>query len=278
MNLSTKFFLMILSNFLIAVAVVGFISPHGIILGGATGISLVVTHYIPMNLSTTILIVNSILFVIGFICLGKKFALSTIANSILYPACMFVLEKIFPTNLTENIMLAAIFGGVLMGAGVGLILREGGSSGGTDILALILDRYFHFNLSIILYIIDGIVLSLQLIFSNSEQILLGIFVLALITLTMNKIMLMGKIQIQILVISDKIDLIREKIIREDFGATLFFIERGFTSRKDRGIMCVLPRRKLFGICKMISEIDPRAFVTISEVNEVRGEGFSFERH
>ena len=278
MKLIRKISIMIFSNFLIALAVIGFIAPHGMILGGATGISLVASHYIPMQLSTMILIVNGILFLIGFMTLGKNFAISTIANSILYPACMFILERFLNGTLTSNIMLAAIFGGVLMGAGVGLILRTGGSSGGTDILALILDKHLHFNLSIILYIIDGIILSLQIPFSNSEQILLGIFVLALITLTMNKIMLLGKTQIQIFIISDEIEIIRERILLEDAGATMFQIERGFTSKKDRGIMCIIPRRKLFNVCKMISEVDPHAFFTISEVNEVRGLGFSYGKH
>ena len=270
---------MIIANLLVAVAVSKFIAPHGIIMGGSTGIALTISHYLPFSLSASVFVINIILFLLGFLFFGKKFALSTLANSLLYPLMLAVLERMPMTpSLTANVMLAAIFGGVLLGCGDGLILRTGGSSGGTDILALILNKYLHSNISLLLYIIDGFILGCQLLFSNSEQILLGIFSLALFTLTMNKIMVMGKMQIQLLIISDKNNLIREKLLlEEDTGATMIAIEKGFTGTTGKGILCVIPRRKLYYVCEMITEMDPEAFFTISEVNEVRGRGFSLAK-
>ena len=91
-------------------------------------------------------------------------------------------------------------------------------------------------------------------------------------------MVMGKIQIQLLIISDQIETIREKLLlEEDTGATLFAIEKGFTGIQGHGILCVIPRRKLYYVSEMIAEIDPEAFFTISEVNEVRGRGFSLAK-
>ena len=272
-----KFFLMVLSNFLIAIAVAVFIVPHGIILGGATGIAILITHYFNFKLSTIILTVNALLFLAGLFYFGRKFALATIANTVLYPLMMSLLEMFLPAGfITNNVLLSAIFGGVLLGSGAGLILRLGGSSGGTDILALVLSDKFHLNVSIFLYMIDGVILSSQLIFSNAEQILLGIFTLALITLTINKIMLLGKSQIQLFIISDKIEIIKQKILQEsDSGITMFLIERAYTERQDKGILCVIPRRKLFAVSEIISSTDAEAFWTISEVNEVRGLRFTF---
>ncbi|MBO6265935.1 MAG: YitT family protein, partial [Acidaminococcaceae bacterium] len=274
-----KLLAMIIANLLVAVAVSKFIAPHGIIMGGSTGIALTISHYFPFSLSASVFVINIILFLLGFLFFGKKFALSTLANSLLYPLMLAVLERMPMTpSLTANVMLAAIFGGVLLGCGDGLILRTGGSSGGTDILALILNKYLHSNISLLLYIIDGFILGCQLLFSNSEQILLGIFSLALFTLTMNKIMVMGKMQIQLLIISDKNNLIREKLLlEEDTGATMIAIEKGFTGTTGKGILCVIPRRKLYYVCEMITEMDPEAFFTISEVNEVRGRGFSLAK-
>ena len=271
---------MLLGNFAVAAAVIIFIAPQGIILGGSTGIALALTHYIPFTLSATVFVINMLFFVTGFICLGKKFALTTIANSILYPLAMSLLEQlpIAGKPVTDNIMLAAVFGGVLMGGGIGLLLRAGGSSGGTDIPALILNKHFHLNVSVLLYVIDGLVLCSQAFFSSIEQILYGIFVLALFTMTMNRIMLMGKSQIQLFIISDESETIRQQILAEDAGATMFYVEKAYTGKQGKCIMCVIPRRKLYPITQLISATDPDAFFTISEVNEVRGAGFSFAKH
>ena len=271
---------MLLGNFAVAAAVIIFIAPQGIILGGSTGIALALTHYISFPLSATVFVINMLFFVTGFICLGKKFALTTIANSILYPLAMSLLEQlpIAGKPVTDNIMLAAVFGGVLMGGGIGLLLRAGGSSGGTDIPALILNKYFHLNVSVLLYVIDGLVLCSQAFFSSIEQILYGIFVLALFTMTMNRIMLMGKSQIQLFIISDESETIRQQILAEDAGATMFYVEKAYTGKQGKCIMCVIPRRKLYPITQLISATDPDAFFTISEVNEVRGAGFSFAKH
>ena len=271
---------MLLGNFAVAAAVIIFIAPQGIILGGSTGIALALTHYISFPLSATVFVINMLFFVTGLICLGKKFALTTIANSILYPLAMSLLEQlpIAGKPVTDNIMLAAVFGGVLMGGGIGLLLRAGGSSGGTDIPALILNKYFHLNVSVLLYVIDGLVLCSQAFFSSIEQILYGIFVLALFTMTMNRIMLMGKSQIQLFIISDESETIRQQILAEDAGATMFYVEKAYTGKQGKCIMCVIPRRKLYPITQLISATDPDAFFTISEVNEVRGAGFSFAKH
>ena len=271
---------MLLGNFAVAAAVIIFIAPQGIILGGSTGIALALTHYISFPLSATVFIINMLFFVTGFVFLGKKFALTTIANSILYPLAMSLLEQlpIAGKPVTDNIMLAAVFGGVLMGGGIGLLLRAGGSSGGTDIPALILNKYFHLNVSALLYVIDGLVLCSQAFFSSIEQILYGIFVLALFTMTMNRIMLMGKSQIQLFIISDESETIRQQILAEDAGATMFYVEKAYTGKQGKCIMCVIPRRKLYLITQLISVTDPDAFFTISEVNEVRGAGFSFAKH
>ena len=271
--------IMIFSNFLFAVSVTGFIRPHGIILGGATGLGLLITHYIPMKLSVVVMILNVVLLLIAFVTMGKKFALSTLANSILYPSVMYIFETFIDLGkVTEDPMLSCVFGGVLMGIGIGLILKTGSSTGGTDVIAVAINKYTHMNLSVLLYMVDGVIMACQLMFSNREQVLLGIFLMALLTLTMNKIMIMGKSQIQLMIFSEKTEEIRQMILgQEDAGATLFHIEKGYTREESKAIMCIIPRRKFYDMCEMIQKEDPTAFWTISEVNEIHGRGFSFER-
>ena len=253
--------------------------PHGIILGGATGLGLLITHYIPMKLSVVVMIINVVLLLIAFVTMGKKFALSTLANSILYPSVMYIFETFIDLGkVTEDPMLSCVFGGVLMGIGIGLILKTGSSTGGTDVIAVAINKYTHVNLSVLLYMVDGVIMACQLMFSNREQVLLGIFLMALLTLTMNKIMIMGKSQIQLMIFSEKTEEIRQMILdQEDAGATLFHIEKGYTREESKAIMCIIPRRKFYDMCEMIQKEDPTAFWTISEVNEIHGRGFSFER-
>ena len=271
--------IMIFSNFLFAVSVTGFIRPHGIILGGATGLGLLITHYIPMKLSVVVMIINVVLLLIAFVTMGKKFAVSTLANSILYPSVMYIFETFIDLGkVTEDPMLSCVFGGVLMGIGIGLILKTGSSTGGTDVIAVAINKYTHMNLSVLLYMVDGVIMACQLMFSNREQVLLGIFLMALLTLTMNKIMIMGKSQIQLMIFSEKTEEIRQMILgQEDAGATLFHIEKGYTREESKAIMCIIPRRKFYDMCEMIQKEDPTAYWTISEVNEIHGRGFSFER-
>lgn len=271
--------IMVFSNILFAIAVTGFIRPHGIILGGATGLGLLIAHYVNIKLSVIVLIINVVLLAIAYFTMGKKFALSTLANSILYPAIMYVFETyIILGTLTENSVLSCIFGGVIMGVGIGLILKTGGSTGGTDVIAVAINKYTHMNLSVLLYMVDGVIMACQLLFSNREQIMLGIFLMAILTFTMNKIMIMGKTQVQLMIFTEKIEEVRQKILgEEDAGATLFKIEKGYSGEDSKAIMCIIPRRKLYNMCEMIQEVDPTAFWTLSEVNEIHGRGFSFER-
>ncbi|MGF7019050.1 uncharacterized membrane-anchored protein YitT (DUF2179 family) [Lachnospiraceae bacterium PF1-21] len=269
----------LLGNLILAFTVVAFISPKGIIMGGATGIGLAISHYFPINLSVVILILNGIFFILGALILGKKFALMTIVSSITYPIFLALLQKVPQIGeLTDSYFLATIYGGVLLGLGIGLIVRVGSSTGGTDGLALIFNKITHVSVAMLLYIIDFSVLLLQVMFSDTEQILYGILTLVLCTLVLNRVTLLGKSQIQLFVISPKYEEIRKSLLKKiDVGVTMVAIESGFDKNEMKGVLCVINNRKLYAINELIREIDPQAFVTISQINEVRGRGFSLER-
>lgn len=259
-----------LGNVLVAVAVTFFIVPHGLVLGGSTGISLVITHLAPLPLSLVVLAVNGVLFLLGALILGRRFAASTIFSTIAYPLAMSALETLPFGHLTEEPMLAAVCAGTLMGAGTGLILRAGGSSGGSDIIALIAHKYLHASVSALLWAIDACVIACQLPFSNFEQVLLGVLALTLLTIVMNRVMVMGRSQVQLLIFSTEHEAIRENILREqDAGVTVIPVEQGYTRQEGRALLSVIPRRKLWAIREMITSVDPTAFWVISEVSEMR---------
>ena len=269
----------LLGNILLAFTVAAFMVPHGIIMGGATGIGLTISHYLPIQLSLIILVVNACLFLLGAATLGKKFVITTIASTFLYPACLSVMQAIPGiTRLTDNIMLATLYGGALLGLGVGVIVRVGSSTGGTDILALVFNKWFHVSVAVLMYIVDFTVLGAQILFSDTEQIMYGILALVMETTILNRAMLMGQSQIQLFVISDKHEEIRERMIKEqDVGVTMVHVETGFGKEEQKAVLCIIPNRKLYATNEMIHTIDEKAFITISQINEVKGRGFTMER-
>ena len=159
-----------------------------------------------------------------------------------------------------------------------MVMRVGASTGGTDVLNLVMNKYFHWPVSVCVWITDIIIIIVQALFSNTEQILYGIIMLVIESIVLDRVMVMGQSQIQVLVMSSKYDEIRRRLLDElEAGVTMLHIESGYTNREGKGILCVIPPRKQFAAKEIIYAVDPEAFLTITQVWEVQGRGFSFER-
>ena len=266
-------------NALLAFAVAAFIMPHDIIMGGITGIGIVLEKLLKFDTALIILVLNIVLLIFGAFVLGKKFFLSTVASSLLYPIFLSLIEKIPNIDkLTDNALLASLFAGTLMGISMGLLMRVGSSTGGMDVINLAFHKWFHFSLSVLVYVSDIIVLGAQAVFSTPEKILLGIVTIVLETLLLDKVMIVGKAQIQVFVISEKYEEIRRVFLDKlNQGVTMSKIETGFFGKEQKGVLCVIPQRKLYDTTEIVHQIDPDAFITITKINEVRGKGFTEER-
>lgn len=267
-------------NALLAFLVAAFIIPHDIIMGGTTGIGIVLHKLFPiLDVSLLVLILNLALLLLGLAVLGKKFALTTVASSLLYPVFLGFMQHIPDIEkLTDDALMAAIFAGCLMGAALGLVMRVGSSTGGMDIVTLVLQHIFHLPVAIFVYLSDIIVVGGQALFSSSEKILLGIIVLVLESIILDRAMILGKAQTQIFVISQKYEEIRQLLLNElKAGVTMTIIETGMLEEMQKGVLCVIPQRKLYDATEMIHSVDRDAFITITQVKEVRGRGFTEER-
>lgn len=270
----------VVGNILLAFTVAAFIVPFGTIMGGATGVSLTISHYLPgINLSIIVYAVNAVLFILGAVALGKTFIIATVGSAILYPTFLAIIQAIPGIEtLTDNMMLATVYAGALLGIGIGIIVRVGSSTGGTDIIAIVLNKITHISVSILLYIIDFTVLGLQMLFSDPEQIMYGIILLVLQTFMMNKVMVMGQAQLQMFVVSDAYEEIREKMLKDqDIGVTMVHIESGYGKQDKKAVMCIIPTRKLYSAKEKVQQIDEHAFITVQQVNEVHGRGFTLDR-
>lgn len=266
-------------NCLLAFTVAAFIIPQGIIMGGATGVGIVFSRFLPLETATIVLVLNLLALVLGGVVLGKKFVMTTVASSLLYPLFLGMVQKIPGIDsVTDNLMLAALFGGGLVGISLGMVMRVGSSTGGTDVVNLVLHKWTHIPVSVTVYLTDIVILGGQALFADPEQILYGIVLLVVETVALDRVMLLGQSQIQLFVVSSEYEAIRRKILDElQAGATMVCIETGMTGQQQRGVLCVIPPRKLFAAKELIQQVDPAAFLTITQIKEVRGQGFTTER-
>lgn len=269
----------LLGNVILALAVAGFALPHNMIMGGATGIGITVSHYTGIDISILILILNVLLFGLGAVFLGKKFALTTIISSISYPVFLSMFRAIpLISHLTENRLLASIYAGLLLGLGIGIVIKMGASTGGTDIVALVINKQFHFPLAVCMYTVDFIVLLSQIAFSDTEGVLYGILLTLLSSIVLNRVVLAGEAQIQLLIVSEKYKEIKDLLLTTmDVGVTLLNMETGYGEVSQQAILCIISNRKLYAINDAIQKVDDKAFITITQINEVRGRGFSLDR-
>ncbi|MCR5207686.1 MAG: YitT family protein [Eubacterium sp.] len=269
----------IIGNALLAFVVAAFIIPHDIIMGGTTGIAIVLNRILPVDTATLVLIQNVILLILGLVVLGKKFFFTTVASSILYPVMLGVMQRIPGIdNITDDTLLASLFAGVLMGIALGLVMRVGSSTGGMDVVNLVLHKWLHIPVAVLVWATDIIVVGGQALFVKPEKTLFGIVVLVLEAYALDKIMIFGQAQTQLYIVSKKYELIREKLIGElNLGVTMPLIETGLLSIEQKAVLCIIPSRKLFETTELVQSIDPNAFITITKIKEVRGRGFTKAR-
>ena len=275
----TSLFLLV-GNVILAFGVAAFIIPKNILMGGTTGIGILLSKFIPVETSLIVLTLNLILLITGLFILGKKFFVTTVVSSILYPVLLGVMQRIPGIeSITDNTLLAVILGGAILGISIGMVMRVGSSTGGLDVFALMLSKWTHLPVAVLVYVCDIVVLSAQLLAgSKPESLLFGIVLIVLQTIVLDKVMILGKSQIQIFVVTEKYYEVRHALLTKlEAGVTMVKIETGLLLNDQDGIICVIPPRKLYAATELIHSIDASAFITVTQIKEVRGQGFTLER-
>ena len=274
-----KLLLVLAGNTLYALGVALFLLPAGLITGGTTGLGLVAEHFFHVPLTAFVAVFNLAMFLVGLLVLGKVFALTTIISSFYYPFILEVIQRtIGEIRLTDDPLLATVLAGLMIGAGIGMVIRAGASTGGMDIPPLVLQKKLNIPVSLSLYVFDCGILLLQALFSNVEQVLYGLVLVLLYTLTLNKALMLGTGQMQLKVISSHYEEISREIQQKmDRGVTLFTSAGGYAGREGSTVLTVVDRRELPKVTELVSQVDPDAFMVVSQVNEVRGRGFTLPK-
>lgn len=268
-------FMIILGVALSAFAMSVFVLPFDILAPGVTGLGRTLGIYFGADVSLVVWISNIALLLLGLIVLGWRFAASIVLGSVCFPFFLDLFDAMPGLSaMLSDPLYAAICAGVLEGVGLGLVIRAGGSSGGSDVIPIILNRKFRLPIAPVLYAVDFTIIALQLPASDLESVVRSAIYAALYTVVMDRVILLGRGSVQISVVSDKFDEINRRLHALDHGTTLVTARTGLLKRECSVVMCVTHIRYLNEAKRAALDVDPGAFITVSSVRDVSGRGFT----
>lgn len=270
-----KYSFITLGVILEAISLQYFYYPNKIISGGVSGFALIISDYLPISPGMFMNIANVFLFIIAYFIMGKRFVLDSIYASFALSLVLLGFEKFLPPYVvTDNQLLVTIFGGAIGAMGMALSFNEGSSTGGTSIIAQIMNKLTHIEVGKSLLIADGVVIILAIFSYGTERGLYGLLACVATGLLTDKFIEGFNNCKQLMIISSKISEIENFIINKIDRSSTRIVGRGSYSNKEIVILYVVVRKKQFiALKKAMKEIDKDAFIIVSEAKEVLGEGF-----
>ncbi len=269
--------LIIIGSFILAAGFVLFITPYKFVPGGVYGIAIVLHYLFDTPVGLVALAFDIPLTIIGIKVLGPRFGVKTVLG--------FVLTAFFVDGLTYlygyeplvegDPLLSSIFGGVIIGFGLGLIFKAKATSGGSDIVAMIVSKYTRLPLGQLMIVVDSIIVLIGLIIFKDWKIPLYSLIVIFVTGKVIDVVLQGiSYDKTLFIISDKYELIRDKIINDlNRGGTYIRGEGMYNHQERTVIYTVVTRRELALLQDFVHQVDPEAFLTVINANEILGKGF-----
>lgn len=273
--------MILLGNFIVACSVSFFILPNDILTGGVAGVSVALKPLLPINPVITIDILTVGLFVVGAILLGKRFAMKSIISTICYPACITFLSYVvtlFPKGtFVMPAYVATIYAGVVTGIGLGIVFRVGASTGGMDILALVLHKYLKIPEGTSVMIVDSLTVLLGVLTYGLTPALIGIMSVFVCGVAIDKTVMLGMQSAKnVMIISNEWKQIRRILLETvDRGVTILDGNGGYTQAMRPVLMCVIKQKQYPLLEASVLEIDPKAFIIVNDVHQVHGAGFTY---
>lgn len=265
-----------LGTLIVVMGIYFFLIPQNLAAGGVSGLSIVLTNYIPLPISTIAFIINSILLIVGFIFIGKEFGGKTIFSVVLFSFYMNMMETFFPMTgpVTDEILVNLICGIIISAMGLSIVFNQNASTGGTDIIAKIFNKYFNLEIGTGLLAADIIVVGSSLLTFGVSTGILGALGWFLNGIVVNYFIDGLNIKKEVVIISKKPYEVKDFIINKiDRGVTIYKAEGGYTSEPKDIVVTVLAKNEYFALKKQLKEIDPDVFVLVRNVQEVLGHGF-----
>jgi uncharacterized membrane-anchored protein YitT (DUF2179 family) len=267
-----EYLFVLVGSGIVAVAFNVFLLPNRIASGGVSGISTILDALVGWEPAYVQWAFNIPLFIAGLIFLGRQFGAKTLAGTIFLPFVVFLTSRAEPW--THDPLLGALFGGIGVGLGLGIVFRGKASTGGTDLAAQIINKYTGLTLGTCVAIIDGlIVLSAAVIF-DIERGLYALIALYVTTKTIDLIQVGFSRSKMAMIITDNQAAVREGILNKiDRGVTKLSAYGGYTDHERPILMCVVDQTEFTKLKQLVKTIDPQAFIIVMDASEVLGEGF-----
>ncbi|UOQ48277.1 YitT family protein [Gracilibacillus caseinilyticus] len=262
----------LIGAFLVAIAFNLFLLPNNIASGGVAGVSTITKSLFDWEPSIVQWALNIPLFIAGVVILGKNFGAKSLVGTIILPFYVYLTKDMEPA--TSDPLLGAIFGGMIVGLGIGIVFRGKASTGGMDLAAQLLHTYTSMPLGVCLIFFDGmIVLTASFVFSLEEGLyaIIGLFITSR---TIDFVQVGLNTSKNVMIITNQFEEVRRILLNDiDRGVTIFNGSGGFTDEDRKVIMCVVQQNEFSKATQAVKSIDPNAFVIVMNATEVLGEGF-----
>jgi uncharacterized membrane-anchored protein YitT (DUF2179 family) len=256
-----------------AVALDVFLVPNRLAAGGVSGLATVLHYQIGVPVGATMAVLNLLLFLFGAKVHGWRYGLKTIYGAF---GLSFVVDllALFVPVISQEAFLGTLYGGILSGIGLGIVFRNGGNTGGTDIIAQILQKYSNLGVGQLFLVVDGMVMLIAATVFGIKLALYGMIAVIIMGRVIDYLQEGIVVEKAVFIISQKSNLLTQAIIEElRRGVTNLVGRGGYTGEPRETILCVVSRRELEQLKNIIYRIDPKAFIIITDVHQVIGEGF-----
>lgn len=259
-----------------------FLLPTELVTGGVSGIAVILNTF-GISPSLSILALNIVCLLFGLFTMGKQFFLKTIMGSLFSPVVIVLLEllnvdpQIILNQLTESkLLVSSLLGALGIGFGLGIVFRNGGSTGGVDILQNVMHKKNHLSYNIAFLLTDGIIVLVGLLFfKNIENFLFSVGVVILSGLIIDNISILGRAGQTLFIVTEKEEAVKQAIFKElDRGTTIIDAKGGYSGKDKKLVICVTSKRELNLIRAVVDKADPDAFTFIAQTKEAVGRGFS----
>ncbi len=270
-----SYLIMAFGLFINALGWTAFLIPTEVTGGGVTGASTILFFATGIPVGITFLVINVFLIAIAIRILGASFGLKTILGVVLLAVFLSGLQQVITEPLVSDAFMSTVIGAILAGAGVGIVFTQGGSTGGTDIIAMIINKYRNISPGrVILYFDVFIISSSYLVFQSVEKMVFGYVAMAITVYVIDLILSGAKQSFQVFIFSQHYEKIAERIATElNRGITILNGEGWYTKQNTRIILVLIRKHEASQLLRIIKEIDPNAFMSMNNAMGVYGRGF-----
>lgn len=269
-----KILFIIIGNLLCSIAFNVFFIPNRLLSGGVGGLGIIIQYLTGIPTGISVFFLNIPIFLLGSKLIDREFTIYAFISMLIYSSILTITRKLGSYFVVDDIILAAVFGGIFNGIGMGLMFRNRTSQGGFDIIAAILKKKYNINISSGLMAANTIIVSLSSFLFGYKSAMYTLIAMYIGYAVVDKVQLGLNVKKNVIIVSEKADLVAEAILNQlNRGVTFLEGMGGYTHEDKKVIYCIVTSRETAKLKEIVEEIDPMAFFTINDVVEVRGKGF-----